>query len=405
MEHTSRMPLEGIRVIDLTIWVQGPLASMMLADLGAEVIKVEKPGQGDFSRGVQSLFGKPQFLPDGRNLMFEIANRNKKAIGIDLRSPEGQQVFYRLVERCDALVTNLHPSALREFRVDRETLLTVNPQLIYAHATGFGPQGPHAEDPCQDTVGMARSGFMFNTPTTDGSPTYPTGALSDILSGTMLGFGVLAALLARERLGVAQAVWSSQLSAMMWLQYYNVAQYVNMGVDFDPYDRTNVTNPLMNLYRCADGQWIACGLFVTQRFWPEFCAVMGLTEREHDPRFASDEKRATHRKELITLLDQAFATQPRVHWERLFREKGFWFSVVNRISDLPIDPQVTANEYLVELDTGLKTVAFPFTLEKTPVPLKKGAPGFSQHTDEILQHVCGYTMEEIIALKAKEVAW
>lgn len=405
MEHNSRMPLAGIRVIDLTIWVQGPLASMMLADLGAEVIKVEKPGQGDFSRGVQSLFGKSQFLPDGKNLMFEVANRNKKAISIDLRSPEGQQVFYRLIERSEVLVTNLHPSALREFRVDRETLLAINPQLIYAHATGFGPLGPHAEDPCQDTVGMARSGFMFNTPSADGSPTYPTGALSDILSGTMLGFGVLAALLARERLGVTQAVWSSQLSAMMWLQYYNLAQYLNRGADFDPYDRTNVANPLMNLYRCADNQWIACGLFVTQRFWPEFCAVMGLAELEHDPRFASDNQRAAHRKELITLLDQAFATKPRAHWERIFRDKGFWFSVINHISDLPTDPQVAANDYLVELDTGLKTVSYPFTLEKTPAPLNKGAPEFSEHTDEVLKQVCGYSMEEIIALKAKEVVW
>lgn len=405
MEQTGRMPLEGIRVIDLTIWVQGPLASMMLADLGAEVIKVEKPGQGDFSRGVHSLFGQPQKLPDGRSLMFEIVNRNKKAIGVDLRTPEGQQVFYRLVKQADVVVTNLHPNTLREFRVDRETLLAIRPQLIYAHATGFGPLGPHAEDPCQDTVGMARSGFMFNTPTVNGAPIYPTGALSDILSGTMLGFGVLAALLARERLGVSQAVWSSQLSAMMWMQYYNVAQYANMGADFEPYDRTTVANPLMNLYRCADSQWIACGMAVAQRFWPEFCAVMGVPELEKDPRFAGDKKRAANRTELVALLDQAFVTQPRAHWERLFREKEFWFSVVNRVSELQADEQVIANDYVVELDSGLKTVAFPFALEKTPAPLRKGAPDFSQHTDEILREVCGYSMEEILDLKEKEVAW
>jgi len=405
MEHINPMPLEGIRVIDLTIWVQGPMAAMLLADMGAEVIKVEKPGQGDFSRGIQSLFGRPQFLPDGRNLMFEAVNRNKKSLSVDLRRSEGQEVLYRLAKRSDVLVTNLHPAALREFRVDRETLLAVNSALIYAHATGFGPRGPHAEDPCQDTVGMARSGIMFNTPAADGSPTYPTGALSDILSGTMLGFGVLAALLARERHGITQAVWGSQLSTMMWLQYYNLAQYLNMGEDFPPYDRSNVANPLMNLYRCGDGQWIACGMAVAQRFWPEFCNVIGLAELENDQRFATDAQRAAHQQELIALLDKAFATHPRSHWERLFREKEFWFSVVNRVSDLPADPQVAANEYLVELDNGLKTVASPFTLEKTPLPVKRGAPGFSQHTDEILQDLCGYTMDEILSLKAKEVAW
>jgi crotonobetainyl-CoA:carnitine CoA-transferase CaiB-like acyl-CoA transferase len=288
MEQPVRLPLGGIRVLDLTIWVQGPLASMMLADLGAEVIKIEKPGQGDFAREAVSMFGQPQKFADGRSLMFEIANRNKKAVAIDLRQPEGQQVFYRLVEPADVVVTNLHPNTLREFRVDRKTLLAIEPDLIYAHATGFGPQGPHAEDPCQDTVGMARSGFMFSTPTAEGAPTYPPGALSDILSGTMLGFGVLAALLARERSGVAQAVWSSQLSAMMWLQYYNVAQVANMGADFAPFARTAVANPLMNVYRCADGLWIACGMAVAQRFWPDFCAVMGLPELEHDARFATD---------------------------------------------------------------------------------------------------------------------
>jgi crotonobetainyl-CoA:carnitine CoA-transferase CaiB-like acyl-CoA transferase len=405
MEETYRMPLEGIRVIDLTIWVQGPTAAMVLADLVAQVIKVEKPGQGDFARGISSLFGQPQFLPDGRNLIFELANRNKKSISVDLRRSEGQQVLYRLVQHSDALVTNLHPSALREFRADRETLLGVNPHLIYAHVTGFGPRGPHAEDPCQDTVGMARAGIMFNTPAADGSPVYLTGALSDILSGTMLGFGVLTALLARERHGVTQAVSASQLSTMMWLQYYNVAQYLNMGEDFAPYDRTKVANPLMNLYRCSDGQWIACGMAVAQRFWPEFCQVMGLAELEHDSRFTTDDKRAANRTELIALLDRSFAARPRDHWERLFREKGVWFSVVNRVSDLPTDPQVVSNEYLMELDNGLKTVSSPFQLEKTPAPLKKGAPQFSQHTDEILQEVCGYTMDEILAFKAEGVAW
>jgi len=144
---------------------------------------------------------------------------------------------------------------------------------------------------------------------------------------------------------------------------------------------------------------------VAQRFWPDFCAVMGLLELEHDPRFAKDKQRAANRAELIAILDKAFATQPRAHWERLFREKEFWFSVVNHVSDLPADAQVIANRYMRELDSGLTTVAFPFALEKTPVPLPHGAPNLSQHTDEILQRVGGYTPEEILALKEKNVAW
>ena len=203
----------------------------------------------------------------------------------------------------------------------------------------------------------------------------------------------------------AQAVWSSQLSAMMWLQYYNVAQVANMGANFAPFDRTAVANPLMNVYRCGDGQWVACGMAVAQRFWPDFCAVLGVPELEHDPRFAKDKQRAANRAELIAILDKVFATQPRAHWERLFRDKKFWFSVVNQVADLAADEQVSANRYMVELDSGLTTVGFPFALEKTPVPLPHGAPAFSQDTDEILRSVGGYTPEEILALKEHNIAW
>jgi len=161
----------------------------------------------------------------------------------------------------------------------------------------------------------------------------------------------------------------------------------------------------MNLYRCADGQWIACGMAVAQRFWPDFCTVLGVPELVHAPRFATDKQRAANRTALIALLDKAFATQPRAHWEQLFREKAFWFSVVQRTSDLAADPQVSANRYLAELDSGLTTVAFPFTLERTPVPPTQAAPSCGQHTDEVLQQICGYMMEEILALKEKNVAW
>src|SRR4029450_291004 len=180
---------------------------------------------------------------------------------------------------------------------------------------------------------------------------------------------------------------------------------MNIAVDFHPYDRPTVANPLMNLYRCRDGQWIACGMAVAQRFWPEFCRVMGLVELELDPRFATDTARAKNRQELIALLDRAFATQPRDYWEQIFREKGFWISVVNHISDLPTDLQVMANEYIVELDTGLKTVSSPFALEKSSVPLRTGAPALSQHTEEILERLCGSSPEDILAPKEKGAVW
>jgi formyl-CoA transferase len=390
-------------VVDLSIWVQGPLVSAILGDLGAEVIKVEKPGEGDFSRGAQAMFRRPLIMPDGRNLLWNMANRNKKGIAVNLYHARGREVFYRLVQESQVMVTNLHPEALRHMEADRETVLKHNPDLIYAQATGFGQQGPHAEDPCQDTTGMARSGFMFINPTLEGDPLYPPGALSDVMSATMLAFGVVTSLLGRERTGKTPAVTASQVSSMMWLAQFPVALHVNMGMEYPPFDRTDMA-PLMNIYRCGDGKWLALGIFLSDRWWHSFCEAMGLPEVEHDPRFAEDRQRARHRRELIDILDRTFATRPRAEWERCFQEKGIVSSIVNRYSDLPSDPQVQANEYLVTWDNGVKGVPLPFELQGLQ-PRRHGAPEFSQHTEEVLREVCGYSWEEIVALKAEEAVW
>lgn len=359
----GRLPLEGVRVADLTMWLQGPLASAILGHLGAEVIKIEKPGAGDSARECQRLFEESLVLPDGRNLLWETGNQNKKGIAIDLQQPRGREVFYRLIQQCEVMITNLSPRALRKLGADKETVLKRNPELLYAQATGFGHRGPYAEDPCQDTAGMARAGFLFSNPTADGDPNYPPGALSDVLSATMLAFGVITALLAKERTGKAPAVFASQVSSLMWLGLLPIALYTNIGREYARFDRTDVGNPLMNLYRCGDGKWFALGLIMSDRWWHDLCEVMDLQHLEHDPRFATENDRSDGRKELIALLDRAFASQPRAEWEKRFRESGLWCSVVNRYSDLPSDPQVSANEYLITLDNGIRVTALPFELE------------------------------------------
>jgi formyl-CoA transferase len=267
--------------------------------------------------------------------MFEIANRNKRSVGIDLAHPRGREAFYRLVQKSDAFVTNLHPGSLEEFGIDRTALTGINPQLIYAQATGYGSAGPAALDPCQDTTGMARSGFMFNAPSPDGAPIYQVGTLSDVLSGTMLAFAVVTALLNRERWGTAPGAACSQLSAMMWFQYYSIAQFANGGQAFVPHDRKNAANPLVNIYRCKDDKWIACGMFLSQRFvWSEFCETMGVPQLANDVRFEDDQGRNRYNRELILELDSAFSQQDRSYWERVLRQKGYWISVVNNMEDL-----------------------------------------------------------------------
>ena len=400
------LPLTGLRVLDVSIWVQGPLGAMMLADLGADVIKVEKAGIGDFARGAKTIFGRSQELPGGRALMFEIANRNKRSVGIDLAHPLGRAAFYRLVQKSDAFVTNLHPRSLEQFGIDRTALTGVNPRLIYAQATGYGSAGPAALDPCQDTTGMARSGFMFNAPSPDGAPTYQVGTLSDVLSATMLAFAVVTALLNRERWGTALGAMCSQLSAMMWLQYYSIAQFANSGQAFVPHDRKNAANPLVNIYRCKDDKWIACGMFLSQRFvWSEFCEVLGVPQLANDERFGDDQRRNQCNRELILELDMAFAKQDRSYWERALRQKGYWVSVVNNVEDLINDPQVLANNYLVRSASGLTTVSFPFSFTDLTIPTPKDAPSFGRDTDSVLTDIAGYTIEDIMDLKGTGAVW
>lgn len=412
MEDQSRrpergpLPLTGLRVLDVSIWVQGPLGAMMLADLGADVIKVEKPGVGDFARGAKTIFGRSQELPGGKALMFEIANRNKRSIGIDLAHPRGREAFYRLVQKSDAFVTNLHPRSLEEFGIDRTALTDVNPRLIYAQATGYGSAGPAALDPCQDTTGMARSGFMFNVPSPDGAPTYQVGTLSDVLSATMLAFAVVTALLNRERWGIAFGATCSQLSAMMWLQYYSIAQFANSGQAFVPHDRKNAANPLVNIYRCKDDKWIACGMFLSQRFvWSEFCEVLGMPQLANDERFEDDQGRNRHNRELILELDSAFLRRDRAYWERALRQKGYWVSVVNNVEDLINDPQVSANNYLTRSAAGLTTVSFPFTFAEREFPTPQDAPPFGRDTDSVLTDIAEYTIEEITDLRVTGAVW
>ena len=403
--HSNNLPLQGIRVLDLSIFIQGPIAAMILADWGAEVIKIEKPGRGDFARSTKTLFGRSQVLPDGRNVMFETANRNKRAVAIDLKTPEGKKIFYRLAERADVMTTNLHPDALKEFGVDRATMEARAPHMIYAHSTGFGALGPNALDPCQDTAGMARSGYMMNSPAPDGSPVYPTGALSDVLSGTMTAFGVVTALLAKERCGQVTGVACSQLSTMMWLQCYAIAQYANTGEGFVPHERRAASNPLMNMYRCAEGKWLACGMFMSERFdWSEFCAVMGFSaSAQGDPRFTNDEGRALHNRQLVELLEQAFAAQPRAHWVAEFRRRGYWFSIINDVPDLLADPQVSANGYMTQASSGFQTVSGPFALTGIPQPSPVDAPACGHDTASVLTTLGGYSSSEVDAFRAHGV--
>lgn len=398
----SQGPLTGVRVIDLSIWIQGPVAASLLGDLGADVVKVEKAGSGDFSRHLTSVFGVDLRRPDASALLWTVCNRNKRTIALDLRRAEARPVFARLLEGADVLVTNLHPEALAELGADEAAVRAINPKIVYARGAGFGEVGPLANDPCQDTVGMAYSGLMFTCSQSPDAPYYPPGALSDVLSGTMVAFGVLAALAERARTGAGQYVSTSQLQALLWLQMLNLGVAANLGTPFQAVDHTRPGNALMNTYACGDGRWLALAAIMPEH-WPLLCEAVGLSALVDEPRFAEPGDRAANATALAAIFARHFATAPAAHWVELMRARGIWVAPVNRVEELTSDEQVRANGYLTSMDDGSQAVVAPFTLRgHTPGHHVAGEHGAD--SDQVLAEL-GLTQDAILNLKTTGAVW
>ncbi len=399
---TNEAPLAGVRVVDLTIWVQGPIAATMLADLGADVVKVERTGDGDFSRGLASLHGVDLHREDAPHLLWATCNRNKRAITLDLRREEAAPVFRRLLATADVFITNLHPTALTELGADESSVKAANPAIVYACGTGLGSAGPRALDPCQDTVGMAYSGFMFTSSNSPDEPNYPPGALSDVLAGTMLAFGVLAAMRERDRTGRGQTVTSSQLQALLWLQSLNLAAAANLQETLVPFDRTHPASPYMSVYRCGDDRWIALGLVRSDQ-WSTLLGAIGLDEYRSNLHFTRARDVRKNAAAVIRVLTARFATASAEHWLDRIRGAGLWVSPVNRAAELPNDPQTVANGYLTSLDDGWQTPGLPFSLDGYQPPTRS-APAYGEHTTEVLEEL-GYGEADILSLKVVDAAW
>lgn len=401
------LPLEGIRILDWTIWQQGPVATMMLGDLGAEVIKIEERVGGDPGRGVMSIAGVGT-SSDKRNYYFEANNRHKKSLALDLKKPEGKAILYELVEKSDVFVQNFRKGVAAKLGLDYQTLSKLNPKLIYASATGYGPNGADSGEPSFDYMGLARSGIMTAVGEPDMAPQNITGGIADQMGAIMLAHGVVVALLTRERLGIGQEVNTSHLGSMMALQGLNVACRLTLGKEFKRFYRTEAVNPLWNHYQCQDGKWICFAMPQADRYWPAFCRAVGIPELEKDERFATMKTRGKNCRELISILDQLFASKPRDEWMRILKAGGdFIYTIVNSINDLPNDGQVQENNYIVDYDHPSwgpsKVVGHPVIYSQTPANPKAPAPEFGEHTEHILIETLGYSWEQVAELKEKEV--
>jgi CoA:oxalate CoA-transferase len=401
-------PLDGIRVLDWTIWQQGPVATMMLGDLGAEVIKIEERVGGDPGRGVMSIGGTATGGEGKRNYYFEANNRHKRSIALDLKKPEGKAIIYKLIEKADVFVQNFRKGVAGKLGLDYQTLSRRNPRLIYASATGYGPQGPDSGEPSFDYMGLARSGIMTAVGEPDMVPQNITGGIADQMGAIMLAPGIVVALLARERLGVGQEVNTSHLGSMMALQGLNLACRLTLGKEFKRFYRTQAVNPLWNHYKCQDDKWICFAMPQADRYWPDFCKALGITELEKDPRFAAMKVRGKNCEALIAILDKIFASKPRDEWMKILKAGGdFIYTIVNSVNDLPTDPQMIANNYVVDYDHPawgpIQVMGHPVILSETPADPKASAPEFGEHTEQILIDTLGYSWEEVAQLKEQEV--
>ncbi|MDD5094102.1 MAG: CoA transferase [Dehalococcoidia bacterium] len=404
-----KMPLEGIRVIEWGMMQQAPFATQMLGDYGAEVIKIEDRITGDAARGVARAIGVTTTTKTGaRNFYFECNNRNKKSVTVDITKEKGKQIVYDLIGKSDVFIQNFRLGAAKRAELGYETLSKYNPKLIYVNTTGIGPEGPEADAPILDPIGLARSGFMTATGEPQMPPVYAAFGLADQAGAVMAYASIVTALLARERLGVGQEINTSLLAGMMTLENLSVSSRLLMGRQLPRMVRSAVGNPLFNFYRCADDKWIQLSMLQSDRHWDAFCEAMGIGYLSNDPRCKDYNIRAQHCEAIIKIMDETFATKPRAEWFKILgQNEDFIFGPINDINDLPNDPQVLANNYIIDYDHPVfgktKLNGFPFELTKTPASIRREAPEFGQHTEEVLTELLGYSWDKVVGLKNEEV--
>jgi crotonobetainyl-CoA:carnitine CoA-transferase CaiB-like acyl-CoA transferase len=402
-------PLEGIRILECAGYLSAPSADYMLGDLGAEVIKIEDRVKGDPVRGMTAYFGGSLILPGGINIFFETANRNKKSITLDLKKEKGKKILYELVKVSDVFCTNYSRAVTARLGVDYQSLIQYNPKLIYGIATGYGSRGPESEKRAFDPIAQARSGMMSNVADPDGTPSQIPGAVFDQMSGTLLAYGILAALLARDRQGIGQQLEVSLIGSGIHLQAYNVNTALLRGRALKKPYRANLKNPLANYFQCADGKWLIFSEAQSDRFWHHFCDALGIGHLEKDPKFATADKRRKNFREITNIIEEVFKTKTRDEWIQILQAKGggISFSPILELTELSTDPQILENGYIADINHPTlgqaKVVGIPIEFSGTPVRVVGHAPNFGEHTEDVLLNVCGYNWEEIEKLKDEEV--
>ena len=392
-------PLRGIRVLDLTRVLAGPFCSMMLGDMGAEVIKVEEPGKGDDTRTWPPFSG-------GESTYFMSVNRNKKSLTLNLKAPEGRRILRRLCRRADVLLENFRPGTMARLGLGYASLKRANPRLVYCAISGFGESGPEAGRPGYDLIVQGESGLMDLTGFPDGPPAKVGTSIADLVAGIEACHGVVLALYAREKTGKGQKVEVGMLDVTASLLTYQAGIYFGTGQR--PTRRGNQHPSIVpyEVFKTADA-YLTVGV-ANNSLWERFCQALDRPELAKDPRFDTEAKRVEARALLIPLLDAIFRTRPAEEWLGRLDKAGVPAGRIKSVAEVCESAHLKERGMIVSLPhpkAGIvKVLGVPIRLEATPGGLTAPPPLLGQHTEEILTRLGGLTRAEVARLRQRGVS-
>jgi CoA:oxalate CoA-transferase len=390
--------LEGIKVLDLTRVLAGPYATMVMADMGADVIKIEAPEIGDDSR----QFGP--YIKD-ESAYFMSLNRNKRSITLNLKAPKAKEIFIEMVKKADVVVENYRPGTMEKLGLGYEELKKINPKIIYAAASGFGHSGPYSKRAAYDAVVQAMGGIMSITGPKGGKPTRVGPSIGDVTAGLFTAIGVLAALNYRNNTGIGQKVDVSMLDCQVAILENAIARYVVTGEAPKPAGNRHSSITPFEPFETSDGEiMIAAG---NDALFVKLCEVFGTEEWANDERFKTNPLRTKHVEELVPLITAVTRTKTTKEWQDLLDKAGVPNGPINTIDKVMEDPQILARDMIVEVDHPvaghLKMAGVPIKMSETQGTVRTHAPLLGQHTEEILKELLGMSTEEIDALKKENI--
>lgn len=396
--NVSSPPLAGLKVVEIGVAMAGPFCAMLLGDYGADVVKIERPGEGDDSRSW------PPYFHGTLGYYYAAANRNKRCLALDLKSSEGVEIARKLISEADVLVHNFRSGVLDRLGLGWDVLSAQNPRLIYCSISGFGKEGPLATQPANDLFMQAYSGGMSITGEPGGSPAKMGISIADIGAGMFATIGILTALQARERTGLGQRVDTSLLEGQISMLAHFLTRFFASGEVPGRSGSGALSSPIYRAYQCSD-DWIVISAF-NQKMWRSLCEVLGKPEWIEDERFHNAHARTLNRALMIELIADIVQHHPVSYWEEKLIAHGVPCSPVNRIDKVVTQEQVHACEMIQEIDLPdlgvMQMAGLPIKLGQTPGDVRMPPPRLGQHTEEILQSL-GLTETDIKRLAAEAV--